>query len=323
MLVSMILQQQVRQRVRAYWPALLIPLGFMLAVASNNVYPATRSAILFLGGAFLMSCGLPTARRFVNAEPLRGGLLRVVTVVMFLALFSLGPVITVVKAFQGTALPSDYAGAVTPLVLVSLFLPLAVRWAEPKDFPVRRLAGRIRRTAILRTISNGAGLCAAAAFLAARLIGSAKPPLISAVLTLLIAMAVVTHKTFGRTRKLCTETHVAAQTLLRDLARLDEKRREVTGRSAKQWLPLRRAPESTALEQRAARDSWDALKLNLRTTIDTGYRLFGTPLLADSAIDELEKKVLRDIDGAAATQRAREDLETVLQACAARIDVLA
>ncbi|MFD9302155.1 hypothetical protein ACFWCB_05545 [Streptomyces sp. NPDC060048] len=136
-------------------------------------------------------------------------------------------------------------------------------------------------------------------------------------------MAVVTHKTFGRTRKLCTQTHVATQTLLRDLARLDEKRREVTGRSAKPWLPLRRATSSITDEQKTARDSWDALKLNLRTTIDTGYRLFGTPLLADSAVDELEKKVLGDIEGAGVTQMARDDLEAVMQACAVRIDVLA
>lgn len=317
------LQQHVRRRVRAYWPAALVPLGFAMSIYGNRHYPASWSAWLFVGGLVITVSGLSAVNRFVNAEPLRGGLLRIVLVLWVLLMLMNRPVFTVVMALQGGAHSRDYFGAVTPLALIALFLPLAVRWAEPKDFPVRRLSGRIRRTAILRTISNGAGLCAAASFLAARLIGSANPPLISAVLTLLIAMVVVTHKTFGRTRKLCTQTHVAAQTLLRDLARLDEKRKEVTGRSAKQWLPLRRATESTAAEQSAARDSWDALKLNLRTTIDTGYRLFGTPLLADSAIDELEKKVLRDIDGAAATQTARDDLETVLQACAARIDVLA
>lgn len=317
------LQQQIRRRVRAYWPAVLVPLGFAISLYSNRAYPAPWAAVLYWCGFLITSSGLPAVKRFVDAGPLRGGLLRVVMVFCVLALLTYRPVATVVKAFQGTAQPRDYSGAVTPLVVVALLLPLAVRWAEPKDFPVRRLAGRIRRTAILRTISNGAGLCAAASFLAARLIGSANPPLISAVLTLLIAMAVVTHKTFGRTRKLCTQTYVAAQTLLRDLARLDEKRREVTGRSAKQWLPLRRTTLSITAEQKAARDSWDALKLNLRTTIDTGYRLFGTPLLADSAVDELEKQVLGDIDGAAATRPVRDDLETVLQACAARIDVLA
>jgi hypothetical protein len=134
-----------------------------------------------------------------------------------------------------------------------------------------------------------------------------------------------THKTFARTRKLCTQTYTDAQTLLLDLGELEAKRKEVTWKSSKLWLLQGRAGQSIADEQSAARRSWGALRLDLRTTVDTGYRLFGIPFLADSAIADLEKKVLGAIDASDAETSglARDDLHAVLEACAARIDVLA
>ncbi|MFD7603449.1 hypothetical protein ACFWAN_23585 [Streptomyces mirabilis] len=185
----------------------------------------------------------------------------------------------------------------------------------------RRLPSRIRRAAVFRTLANGAGIVAVAAFLNARFVVAHPASLISTVLTLMVAMAVVTHKTYARARKLCTQTHIDVQNLLRDMADLDdakacERPRPRTGQGT---------DEKQAAKQRTARRSWDVLKLDLCTTIDSGYRLFGMPFLTDSAIDDLERKVLGgiDTDDPDATEPARDDLHAILNACAARIDVLA
>ncbi|MFD3496266.1 hypothetical protein ACFWWB_37855 [Streptomyces sp. NPDC058690] len=78
-------------------------------------------------------------------------------------------------------------------------------------------------------------------------------------------------------------------------------------------------------KQMAARQSWDALKLDLCTTVDSGYRLFGLPLLTKGEVDELEREVLVEIKAAdpTATASVRKNLHAILKACAGRIDVLA
>jgi hypothetical protein len=207
---------------------------------------------------------------------------------------------------------------------------MAVRWVEPKDFALRRLPSRIRRATIFRTVANGAGIGAIAAFLSARFVVTYPAPLISTALTLMVAMAVVTHKTFARARKLCTQTHIDVQNLLRDMGEFDDaKGRDRAASKLRNWLPSSRtvqeAGDKHADKRMAARHSWDVLKLDLCTTVDSGYRLFGLPLLADGAIADLERKVLVGIEAADfdAADPARADLRAILNACAGRIDVLA
>ena len=156
-------------------------------------------------------------------------------------------------------------------------------------------------------------------------------PLISTVLTLMVAMAVVTHKTFARARKLCTQTHIDVQTLLRDLDDLDEEKSidQLAKKPPRNWRPKPRTRQEMGDKQAdkrmTARRSWDVLKLDLRTTIDSGYRLFGLPLLRDEVIADLERKVLVGIEAGDldASGPARDGLRAILNACAARIDVLA
>ncbi|MGW4985028.1 hypothetical protein [Streptomyces mirabilis] len=207
---------------------------------------------------------------------------------------------------------------------------MAVRWAEPKDFHLRRLPSRIRRAAVFRTLANGAGIGAVAAFLNARFVVAHPAPLISTVLTLMVAMAVVTHKTYARARKLCTQTHIDVQTLLRDMADLDDAKDydRAPKKPPRHWRPRPRTDqgidENQADKRMTARRSWDVLKRDLCTTIDSGYRLFGMPFITDSAIANLERKVLVgiDTDDPDAAGPARDDLHAILNACAARIDVL-
>ncbi|MFF2961612.1 hypothetical protein ACFVT1_22390 [Streptomyces sp. NPDC057963] len=234
------------------------------------------------------------------------------------------------KAVWGVAQPGDYRTAATWLGLIYFVLPLAVRWAEPKDFDLQRLRRRIQRAAVYRTVANVAGICAVAAFLSARFVVAYPAPLISTVLTLMVAMAVITHKTFARARKLCAQTHIDVQNLLRDMDDLDDaKGRDRAARKLRNWRPRPRTGQGTgdqhADKRMVARRSWDVLKLDLCTTVDSGYRLFGLPFLADDAIADLERKVLVGIEAAGpdATDPARDDLHAILKACAARIDVLA
>ncbi|WP_060902579.1 hypothetical protein [Streptomyces europaeiscabiei] len=284
---------------------------------------------LFLGGWVLAACGMPALKRFLEESPLREGNLKIALLALFLLFLMAGPVSTAVKAAWGAAQPTDYRTAATSLGLI-YFVLLAVRWAEPKDFALQRLPSRIRRAAIFRTLANAAGIGAVATFLGARFVVTYPAPLISTALTLMVAMAVVTHKTFARARKLCTQTHIDVQNLLRDMEELnDAKGRDQAARNRRNWRPKMRtgkeAGSNHADERMAARRSWDALKLDLCTTVDSGYRLFGLPLLTDDAIADLERKVLVGIEAADsnAAGPARDDLHVILNACAGRIDVLA
>ncbi|WP_432762139.1 hypothetical protein [Streptomyces sp. NBC_01369] len=168
---------------------------------------------------------------------------------------------------------------------------------------------------------------AVAAFLSARFVSTYPAPLISTVLTLTVAVAVVTHKTFARARKLCTQTHIDVLNLLRDMDRLDEVRgRSGTTSKARARRPAgRRRAADHAAEVLAVRKSWDVLELDLRTTVDTGYRWFGLPFLAKDTVESLVGKVSAGIRSAelAASIPARNGLHAILSACEAHIDVLA
>jgi hypothetical protein len=326
--------RQVIGHMRAYWLVAGIPLGLLATAYGNSLYATPHQSlgmVFFFGGFVLAGCGMPTLKRFLEEDPLRKGIENVAWLGMILLFFIAGPIRVVAKALWGVAQPGDYRAAVLPLILIWLLLPLAVRRVEPKDFPLRRLPSRIQRAAVFRTIANGAGIGAVAAFLNARFVVAHPAPLISTVLTLMVAMAVVTHKTYARARKLCTQTRIDLQTLLRDMDELDDaKSRDRTRKKPSgSWWPRPRTGQGTDDEQidkrMTARRSWDVLKLDLCTTIDSGYRLFGMPFLADSAIADLERQVLAAIDATdpGVTGPARDDLCVILEACSARIDVLA
>jgi hypothetical protein len=231
---------------------------------------------------------------------------------MLLSVIATQPAGTAVKTLWGTAQPRDYW--ITAILLAAIcVLALLLRPFEPSDLVLRRLHGRIRRAALSRTVANCAGISAVAALLAARFGETYPAPLISATLTLLVAMAVVTHKIYARTRKLCTKVHTHIDTLLRDMEALHSAPDPAEGSG------------KLTDKQMAARRSWDALKRDLRTTIDSGYRPLAMPFLPASTITDLEIKVLTAIDSADFLKAAPayDDLRVILTACSARIDELA
>ncbi|MEU1406841.1 hypothetical protein ABZ471_31610 [Streptomyces sp. NPDC005728] len=109
----------------------------------------------------------------------------------------------------------------------------------------------------------------------------------------------------------------------------DAKRQDKPARGLTDWRRWRCSRQGKgakhADKQMVARQNWDALKLDLCTTVDSGYRLFGLPLLTRDEVDELEREVLVEIKAAdpTATASARKNLHAILKACAGRIDVLA
>ncbi|MFI0736419.1 hypothetical protein ACH4S9_46730 [Streptomyces sp. NPDC021225] len=320
-------------RMRAHWKLAWVPLGFSATLYGNSLYGTSHQRlglVLFLGGWVLTVCGMPALKRFVDENPLREENEKVALLGLVLLSVMGKPVSTVAKAVWGVAQPGDYRTAATSLGLIYFVLPLAVRWAVPKGSDLRRLPNRIQQAAIFRTLANAAGIGAVAMFLSARFVVAYPAPLISTALTLMVAMAVVTHKTFARARKLCTQTHIDVQNLLRDMDDLDDaKGYDPAARKLSNWRPRPRTGQGRgdkhADKRMAARRSWDVLKLDLCTTVDSGYRLFGLPFLADDAIADLERKVLVGIEAAEsdATDPARDDLHAILNACVGRIDVLA
>ncbi|MFD5387596.1 hypothetical protein ACFWMG_22130 [Streptomyces sp. NPDC127074] len=321
--------QQVIGHVRDYWKAIGVPLGYLASLSGDSLSDSSHrdlGAILFCGGLILMACGMPTVRRFMEDEPLRRGSENVVLLGVFLFAVATTPIYTAIKAVWGAGQPDDYRGSVASLFLIYILLPWAARWVEPKGFPFQRLPSRIRRATVFRTVANGAGIFAIAAFLNARFF--AYPgPLISTVLTLMVAMAAVTHKTYARARKLCTQVHIDVQSLLRAMDDLDDAKRrdEVARRRLIHCWPRPHMNRETDDKRATARDIWAALKLDFCTTIDSGYRFSGMPFLADGAVVDLEDRVLAAIDTAApdGAGQVRDDLHAILGACATRIDVLA
>lgn len=200
--------------------------------------------------------------------------------------------------------------------------------AEPKDYALERLPSRIRRAALFRVLANVTGIFAVVAFLG-RFVATHPVPLISTGLTLVVAAVVVTHKTFARARKRCTQIHSGTQTLLRDLDELDLARSRSRASKPKPWFPRlsgeREAGGDHADEQMAALRTWDAVKLGLSTPVDTGYRRIGLPFLTDEVVAELESKVQAAVHGdrPGSTGPARADLQAIQRACSGRVDVVA
>ncbi|AZS84143.1 hypothetical protein AB0465_02470 [Streptomyces griseoviridis] len=96
--------------------------------------------------------------------------------------------------------------------------------------------------------------------------------------------------------------------------------------SNRRWRCSRHGTDAQhADKQMEARQSWDALKFDLCTTVDSGYRLFGLPFLTRGEADELERELLVEVKATdpTAAASARKNLHAILKACAGRIDVLA
>ncbi|MDX3315041.1 hypothetical protein P1S61_39505 [Streptomyces sp. ME08-AFT2] len=282
---------------------------------------------LFISGWVVALSGMPALNRYLKANHLREGILKIFVILFIVGSFAVpGPIVSLVKVFDGTAQPVNYRQAALSLALIYIALTILSRIAEPKDHVLERLASRIQRAAVFRALANVTGIFAVVAFLGARFVATHPVPLISTGLTLVVAAAVVTHKTFARARKLCTQIHADTQTLLRDLDELDQARIRSTTSTAKPWFRRLRGELQAgcghADEQKAALRAWDAVELGLSTPVDTGYRRIGLPFLTDEVVAEIEAKVRTAVHGGRAGP-AQADLQAIQRACSGRVDVLA
>ncbi|WP_139062997.1 hypothetical protein [Streptomyces griseoaurantiacus] len=316
--------------VRTYGQLALLPLGFASIMYGDLLFRDGQRELgkfLFISGWVVALSGMPALNRYLKANHLREGILKIFVILFIVGSFAVpGPIVSLVKVFDGTAQPVNYRQAALSLALIYIALTIMSRIAEPKDHVLERLASRIQRAAVFRALANVTGIFAVVAFLGARFVATHPVPLISTGLTLVVAAAVVTHKTFARARKLCTQIHADTQTLLRDLDELDQARSRSTTSTAKPWIRRlrgeRQAGGGHADEQKAALRAWDAVKLGLSTPVDTGYRRIGLPFLTDEVVAEIEAKVRTAVHGGSAGP-ARADLQAIQRACSGRVDVLA
>ncbi|MEU9488096.1 hypothetical protein AB0D83_31435 [Streptomyces decoyicus] len=200
------------------------------------------------------------------------------------------------------------------LMAVWALLPLLAQSAEPKDPPkeqlLEQMSDRTWRALITRTVANTAGIYFAGLLIYV-LVFSSRPSLIVPAAVTLGGAAVATgHKTWTRSRKLSTQLYRNVQTLERNLA----------------MVPA--GGERAADEKRdAARKSWDAVELDLRTSVDTGYALFGTPFLPPETTTDLRVRVETAIEAfegdPVTTKEVLDDLGKIREACTGRLDSVA
>jgi hypothetical protein len=190
-----VLWRQALDPVRTHWRLSGVAFGFPAIVVGRLLVELNQSfgmPLIYIGTSLALCDGGNALRQFLGANPLRPGTWNVVGVAMLLSVIATQPAGTAVKTLWGTAQPRDYW--ITAILLAAIcVLALLLRPFEPSDLVLRRLHGRIRRAALSRTVANCAGISAVAALLAARFGETYPAPLISATLTLLVAMAVVTQ----------------------------------------------------------------------------------------------------------------------------------
>jgi hypothetical protein len=193
------------------------------------------------------------------------------------------------------------------MMYIWLFLPLWGHSTESKDLSAVELDIRISRAVINRMVANAAGIYFLGVLIYAYVFPHRPPLLVPVVVTLGGAMIATGHRTWTRVRKLSTQLHGNIQTLKRDLEMISSSKEK---------------PE----KQDAARRSWDAVQLNLWTSVDTGYT-FGTSFLPRETTNDLCERVERAIQALPEDKDAAAEvlaaLGKILEACGDRIDSVA
>ncbi|MEU2771304.1 hypothetical protein ABZ628_32030 [Streptomyces diastaticus] len=336
---------QVIDHACVRWRSILLPIGFVLALEGNKLYDTPYripGLFLFSGGLVLSLYGqkfwmrphsISLWRRLAPTPVLewmdaqreklddqrskpewtraRGDLN---TGVWFLAMVVvMAPVVGLLDMIAlDPSRVTDYAwDTKTAAVLMCIWigLPLFTRWIEPTDSPLDRLAGRAARATITRMVSNTAGIGYVSVLIYAKVFTIRPSLLVPMAVTLGGIVIVSGHKTWTRLRKLFTQLYSNVRTLERDLNRIHGNKESGTGE-----------------KQDAARRSWDAVELDLRTSVDTGYA-FGVPLLPHEAIENLREAVEKAIeampDDKDTAEKALDSLGKIRQACRERVDSVA
>ncbi|MFD7433307.1 hypothetical protein [Streptomyces sp. NPDC059861] len=304
------IRKQVDDRLRR-WCA---PAGLLLNTYGNNLSKAGENkalgTLLFVLGLAMALYGVPwwkrevfTARWWHDSEKVKT------------FLWAAGPSAVILTYWNRPEIwqsPGDERLTYSMLrwALLGTWLAMAAGGQErdPENFPIEKLPKRIERATHDRIWSNLAGLGVAVVLISEQFFATYKAPVISTSLTLAAGAIVLLHKTHTRVRKLCTKTHTDVQALLRDLDDLAKAERDGIDKTD------------------AALRSWDALHLDLRAGIDTGYPV-GMPFLPASTLQALETKILAAIRSGPVTpdaiDAAGEELRALQAACADHLDPLA
>ncbi|MFS0697150.1 hypothetical protein [Streptomyces nitrosporeus] len=320
----------------AHWRRVLFPLGFVLNVWGNVLYDTPHRAVgltMFVIGLVLVFSGKRPWRGFTDSwrtpkrvrrwagrkanDPAwkrRWGHLKLA--VWFIA------VLAVVRYAWALLLDIErepdrvvaHVASAQVLMGVWALLPFWGQAAEPKDVSpdelLDGLSARIWRAVLGRTVANAAGIYFAAIVVHAYVINARPALIVPVAVTLGGAMIAIGHKAWARLRKLSTQLHGNIRTLERDLAMIPDN-----------------DAERTREKQDAAHRSWDVVQLDMRTPVDTGYAVIGTPFLPAGTIDDLHERMERAIhalpaDRTAATE-VLDDLAKIREACSGRIDSVA
>ncbi|MFD5410383.1 hypothetical protein [Streptomyces nojiriensis] len=311
--------QTTRERVDDFLRRWGLPAGPLVATYGDNLYKAGEStalsALLFLLGVAMLFYAAPYWKR----EVLTGRWWHDRTkAVIFLKAMVPSTLIAIYLNRRPDLWQEPPGGGMTSgdysmLTWLLLWTWLGLAWGtqerDPEPFSLGDLTGRIKRATRDRTWSNFAGLAAAVLAIRGQFFEAYKAPVISIFLTLAVLAIVLLHKTYARVRKLCTQVHTDVQALLRDLDELTKAK-----------------GDDIAKKTDAALRSWDALNLNLRAGIDTGYSV-GMPFLPNSTLQTLERKILATIRLGPATPHAisevGKELRALQAACTDRLDPLA
>jgi hypothetical protein len=313
----------------------MLPIGAALNIWGNTLYDTphrTAGWIVFVGGFALVLNGRRAWQGFVDNwriperahhwvaqkwdEPKwrqRWGYLKLTT----WGLVVLGVVLYAWKLLNRIAQEPDrvsehFASAMVFMYVWGL-LPLVAQSAEPKDQSkeqlLERLSARIGRAVISRTVSNASGIYFAGVVIYALVFTSRPSLLVPVAVTLGGATIATGHKTWTRLRKLSTQLYGNIRTLERDLQMISS------------------GNEKAVEMQDAARRSWDTVELDLWTSVDTGYALFGTPFLPPETTNDLRERIEVAIEAlvcdAAAAKEVLDDLGKIREACTGRLDSVA
>lgn len=335
----------VIHHARARWRSALLPIGFAVGLAGNKLYDTPYripGLFLLIGGLFLALHGQKSWMkppsislwRRVAPKPVlewmdakrerlddqrskpewiraRGDLKTGVWGFVMVVVISPAVGLLNVIALDPSRVTYYAWDTKTAAVLMCIWigLPLFTRWIEPKDSPLDRLAGRAARATITRMVANTAGICYVSVLIYAEVFTRRPSLLVPVAVTLGGVVIVSGHKTWARLRKLSTQLYSNVRTLERDLNGIHGNKETKTGE-----------------KQDAARRSWDAVELDLRTSVDTGYA-FGTPFLPLETIEDLHDVVEKAIeamkDDRDAVEKALASLDKIRMACSERVDSVA
>ncbi|MGV2917274.1 hypothetical protein [Streptomyces alfalfae] len=323
---------RVMAPARSHWRKVFLPVGFALNPWGNELYKTghhrTASLILFFSGLLLAFYGVRFWRGFTDSWRTPKRIRRWVTARQNtpewiarwdrLKTATWGAVVFAVGLYAWKLLGriatepdrvNAHFGSAMPLMMIWVLFPLYGQGAEPKNSPMERLSGRIWRAVVSRMVANVAGVYFVGVTLYAMVFPKRASLLVTVTVTLAIAVVVAVHKTWRRLRRLTTQMYKNVQTLKRDLDLIHGSETEKTGE-----------------KRDAARRSWDVVRLDLRTSVDTGYG-FGTPVLPIETIDELNEKLEKAITAFEGDKDAAvevlADLDKIQDACTSWIDSVA